>query len=54
MVQASWAKMMSPWGKLLTLECHLTKKVNKAEELSDHSTNIASDYMRVNDNYADY
>jgi hypothetical protein len=29
--KASWAKMMSPWGKLIALACHPTKKVNKAE-----------------------
>jgi hypothetical protein len=38
--QASWAKMTSPWGKLTALACHLTKKVNKAEELTYLSTNI--------------
>ncbi len=29
---ASWAKMTSPGGKLTALTCHLTKRVNKAEE----------------------
>jgi hypothetical protein len=29
--QASWAKMMSPGGKLTSLAGHPTKKVNKAE-----------------------
>jgi len=29
--QASWAKMMSPGGKLKALACQLTKEVNKAE-----------------------
>jgi hypothetical protein len=29
--QASYAKMMTPGGKLTALACHLTKKVNKAE-----------------------
>jgi hypothetical protein len=38
--QASWAKMISPGGKLTTLACHPTKKVNKAEELTYLSTNI--------------
>ncbi len=38
--QASWAKMMSPWGKVTSLACHPTKKVNKAEELTYLSTNI--------------
>jgi len=32
--QASWAKMMSPGGKLTALVCHLIKKVNKTEELT--------------------
>jgi hypothetical protein len=32
--QASWAKMMSVGGKLTTVACHLTKKVNKAEEIT--------------------
>jgi hypothetical protein len=31
MGQASWAKMMSPGGKLTALAFHPTKKVNKAE-----------------------
>jgi hypothetical protein len=38
--QASWANMMSPGGKLKALECHPTKKVNKAEEPTYLSTNI--------------
>ncbi len=38
--QASKAEMMSPGGKLIALTCHLTKKVNKAEELTYLSTNI--------------
>ncbi len=29
--QASWAKMMSPGGKLRVPMYHLTKKINKAE-----------------------
>jgi hypothetical protein len=37
--QASWVKMTSPEGKLTALACHLTKKVNKAEELTYLSTN---------------
>jgi copper(I)-binding protein len=40
-VQASWAKMTSPGDKLKALACQLTKKVNKAEELTYISTNIA-------------
>jgi hypothetical protein len=40
--QASWANMMSPGGKLKALECHPTKKVNKAEELTYLSTNIGN------------
>ncbi len=39
--QVSWAKMASPGGKLTALLCHPTKKVNKAEELTYLSTNIA-------------
>ncbi len=39
--QVSWAKMMSPGGKLKALACHLPKKVNKAEALIYLSTNIA-------------
>jgi hypothetical protein len=35
--QASWAKMTSHGDKLTELLCHPTKRVNKAEEL----TNIA-------------
>jgi hypothetical protein len=31
--QASWAKMMSPRGKLTALECHPTKKVKRSKEL---------------------
>jgi hypothetical protein len=30
----SWAKMTSPRGKLTSLACYLTKKVNTAEELT--------------------
>ncbi len=32
--QASWAKNDVTWGKLATLACHPTKKVNKAKELT--------------------
>ncbi len=32
--------MMSPGGRLTALACHLTKKVNKAEELTYISTNM--------------
>jgi len=39
-VQASRAKIISPGGKLTALACHLTKRVNKAEELTYLSTNI--------------
>jgi hypothetical protein len=38
--QASWAKMISPRGKLMAMASHPTKKVNKAEELTYHPTNI--------------
>ncbi len=38
--QASLAKMMPIRGKLTTLVCHLTKKVNKAEYLTYLSRNI--------------
>jgi hypothetical protein len=38
--QASWAKMMSPRGKLTAPACHPTKKVNKADEPTYHSINI--------------
>jgi hypothetical protein len=31
---ATWAKMITPGGKLKVLACHTTKKVNKAEELT--------------------
>jgi hypothetical protein len=37
---ANWAKMTSYGGKLITLACHLPKKVNKAEELTYLSTNM--------------
>jgi len=36
--QASWAKMASPGGRLTALACPLTKRVNKAEELTCFST----------------
>jgi len=39
--QARWAKMTSPVGKLIALAYHLTKKVNKAKEITYLSTNIA-------------
>jgi hypothetical protein len=39
--QVSSAKMMSLGGKQTTLACHPTKRVNKAEELTYISTNIA-------------
>jgi len=39
--QASSAKMMSLRGKQTALACHPTKRVNKAEELTYLSTNIA-------------
>jgi hypothetical protein len=41
MMSFSWAKMMSHGGKLTALVCHLTKKINKVEELTYLSTNIA-------------
>jgi hypothetical protein len=39
--QASSAKMTSSGGKLTALECHLIKKVYKAEELTYLSIDIA-------------
>jgi hypothetical protein len=39
--QASYAERTSPGGKL-TLACHPTKKVNKAEELTSLFTNIGN------------
>jgi hypothetical protein len=38
--QASWTKMASLGCKLTPLTCHLTKKVNKDEELTYLSINI--------------
>jgi hypothetical protein len=38
--QASWAKMTLPVGKLTALACHLTKRINKAEEVTYIFTNI--------------
>jgi len=40
--QDSWAKMMSPGGKLTAQACHPTKKVNKAVELTYLSSNWSS------------
>jgi hypothetical protein len=37
---ASFAKMTLPGSKLTALACHLTKKVNKAKELTYLSTSI--------------
>ncbi len=37
---ASWAKVMSHREKLTAEKCHMTKKVNKAEELTYLSINI--------------
>ncbi len=45
--QASWAKMTSAGGKLTTLPCHPTKKVNKAEELTYLSINIAETHINI-------
>jgi len=39
-LEASLAKMTSPWSKLTALACHLTRRVNKAEELTYLSKNI--------------
>jgi hypothetical protein len=36
----SWAKIMSAGGKLTSMVCHPTKKVNKAEELAYLYINI--------------
>ncbi len=38
--QASWAKIASPGGQLKALAYHLTKKLNKAEELTYLPANI--------------
>jgi hypothetical protein len=40
MGQASWAKMVLPGDKLIAVACHLTKRVNIAEELTYHSTHV--------------
>jgi hypothetical protein len=42
--QASRAQMKLPGGKLTALESYLTKKVNKAEELTYLSTINQGDY----------
>jgi hypothetical protein len=42
----SLAKMTSLGGKLTALACHLTKRINKAEELTYLSTNIGK-YKKV-------
>jgi hypothetical protein len=39
--QASWAKITPPGVKLTALACHMTKKVNKTDELTYLSPNIA-------------
>jgi hypothetical protein len=39
-VQAGWAKVMSPGGKLTPTACHPTKKVNIAEKLAYLSIKI--------------
>jgi hypothetical protein len=41
MGQASSAKMVLPGDKLIAVACHLTKRVNKAEELTYHFTKHA-------------
>ncbi len=48
--QASWAKMALPGGKLIALAYCLTKKVNKAEQLTYLSINIVCRHS----NYQDY
>jgi hypothetical protein len=40
--QDSWAKITSPESKISAEACNLTKKVNKAEEITSLSTNIVS------------
>jgi hypothetical protein len=45
--QASWAKMTSPGGKVKALQCHLTKKVNKAEDLSYLFTEIITHFSKT-------
>jgi len=37
--QASWAKMISSWGKLTVVACHPTKKLSKAKLITYLSTN---------------
>ncbi len=44
--KASWAKMMSPGGKLSAPACYLTKKVVNAEELTYLFINMALMYKR--------
>jgi hypothetical protein len=39
--------MTSPRGKVTTLVCHLTKKVNKAGQLTYFSTNIEGEAYRA-------
>jgi hypothetical protein len=40
MRHSKWVIMTSPGGKLTSQACNLTKKVNKAKELTNLSTNI--------------
>jgi hypothetical protein len=46
--QASWANMTSPGGKLTALVCHLSMRVNKAEELTYLSTSIGTGQIKKN------
>jgi hypothetical protein len=39
--------MTSPGGKLTAMACHLTKKVNKADELTYLLTNIDRDHFAI-------
>jgi hypothetical protein len=45
--QASWAKMALPGGKLIALAYYLTKKVNKAEQLTYLSINIVCRHSNI-------
>ncbi len=46
--RASWDKMKSPEGKLTALACHLTRKVNKAEEPTYLFTSIGQNTTKSN------
>jgi hypothetical protein len=44
---ASWAKMMSPKGKLTAQACHPPKKVKKGEQLTHLSINVRLTTIRL-------